>query len=296
MNPESALTPTDPIVYLNGDWLPLSAARISPLDRGFLFADGIYEVIPVYQGTPFGLVPHLERLQCSLAALHLTCVLEWSALFRDLIAHNGGGDLSLYLQVTRGAPPKREHKIDPTITPTVFAMATPLRHNLSLWREGIAVNTVTDSRWQRCDIKSVSLLANILGLREAQVAGAQDALMVRDGHLLETSAGNLMLIRDGVLLTPPCTPHILSGITRLIVLELAQQHGIPFEERPLPEDFLDQADELMMLSSTKELVPIVRVDGLEIGEGTPGPSWRTLFTHYQQRKIDECGPSAGIVL
>ncbi len=287
---------SDPIVYLNGEWLPRSTARISPLDRGFLFADGIYEVIPVYNGKPFGLQPHLDRLHRSLTALKIVVHTDWPQLFQQLVDHNGGGHLSIYLQITRGAPAKREHKIDPTTTPTVFAMANPIRHNLAIWHQGISLNTVTDQRWNRCDIKSVALLANILGLMDANQAGADDALLVREGELLETSAGNLCLVQDGVLMTPPCTTHILPGITRLLTLHIARTAGVPVEERPLPVGMLATASELWMLSSTKELVPVVTVNGQPIGDGQPGPVWRRLFALYQAQKVAECGAGAEIVL
>ena len=279
------------IAFLNGQFLPLSEARISPLDRGFLFADGVYEVIPVYAGTMFRLEPHLQRLNNSLAAIRLSLQQDWSTLLTTLIERNGGGNLYLYLQITRGAPAVREHAF-PTeaVTPTVFAMARPLKPQPEqVLSEGMSLALVDDLRWQLCHIKSVALLANVLARQEAVERGCNDALLVRDGHLTETSAGNVFLIKDGVIYTPPKDQHILHGITREVILELAAASQISVREQAIPVDFLEQADEVWLSSTTRELVSVTHVNNNSIGNGKPGPLWRRLWTLYQDAKARECG-------
>ncbi len=281
------------IAYLNGVFLPLAEVRISPLDRGFLLADGVYEVIPVYHGRLFRLAGHVQRLAASLAAIDLHSGLEaagWETLLTELVTRNGGGDLAVYLQVTRGAPALRDHNFPPPDTaPTVFVMATPLKPLPdSIYRLGIGAITCPDIRWGACHIKSIALLANVLARQQAVRQGAADAILVRDGYLTEGSASNVFLVRDGVLLTAVKDWRILPGITRELVLELAAAAGIPCEERDLPAALLAGADEIWLTSSTKEIIPVTTLDGQPVGSGAPGPLWRRITTLYQAYKQATC--------
>ena len=283
--------------YLNGEFLPLAQVRISPLDRGFLFADGVYEMIPVYHGQPFRLAEHLRRLANSLAAIHLNSGLEriaWEDLLAELVVRNGGGQLAVYLQVTRGAPEIRDHNFPLTDTqPTVFAMATPLKAMPeTVYRLGISAITCPDIRWGACHIKSIALLANVLARQQAVERGAVDAILVRDGYLTEGSASNVFLVCDGVLLTSLQDQRILPGITRELVLELAAAHAIPYEEKDLPVALLATASEVWLTSSTREIIPVTTVDGRPVGAGVPGPLWQRLMAIYQAYKHAQCPPAA----
>jgi len=278
-----------PIVYLNGAYLPPEEAKVSAFDRGFVFADGVYEVIPCYGGRLFRLAPHLSRLDASLASIRLTNPLShahWETVCRQLIESAGGGDVSVYLQVTRGAAP-RDHAFPAASQPTVFAYAAPIKYpDASQLAEGVSAITVPDIRWQRCDIKSIALLANVLARQQAIEAGAAEAILIRDQTMTEGSASNIFAVVNNVLVTPPKGPFILPGVTRDLVLELARAHGVTCEERMITETELRAASELMMSSSTKELLPIVRLDGQAIGAGRPGPFHRQLHTLYQDYKRD----------
>ncbi|MCH8543979.1 MAG: D-amino acid aminotransferase [Alcanivorax sp.] len=286
------------IAYLNGTWQPLEDARISPLDRGFLFADGVYEVIPVYAGKAFRLAEHLDRLDHSLSAIQLAAPLSrtgWENLLNELVQRNEGGNLSVYLQITRGAPAKRDHAFPAADTPaTVFAMVSPMAPAPSATPDtttGAAAVTAEDTRWLRCDIKSVSLLPNILLRQYAVSQGAIEAILLRDGVATEGSASNLFVVRDGTVITPPKSPLILGGITRDLILELCRAHAVPCAEANVSEAELRDADELWVTSSTRELVPVVRLDDQAIGDGRPGPVWRKvagLYTDFK-RSLD---PSA----
>ncbi len=283
------------IAYLNGEFLPLAEASISPLDRGFLFADGVYEVIPVYHGRLFRLAGHLQRLVNSLAAIHLECGLEhsdWEALLTELVARNGGGNLAVYLQITRGAPEIRDHNFPAAdIPPTIFAMATLLKPLPEApYEEGISAITCADIRWGACHIKSIALLANVLARQQAVAQGAADAILVRDGYLTEAAASNVFLVRDGLLLTPRKDERILPGITREIILELAAANGMPCEEKDLPATLLADADEIWLSGSTKEIVPVTTLDGRPVGDGVPGPLWRRMTALYQAYKQMVCPP------
>lgn len=286
------------IAYLNGDFLPLDQARISPLDRGFLFADGIYEVIPAYGGVPFRLTQHLERLERSLAEIQLTNPLDragWTALFKELLARNGGGNLSIYLQITRGVPERRDHAFpppEPPVAPTVFAMTSPIATPAASMPEtapGAKAIVLDDIRWARCDIKTTALLANVLMRQEAVSRGCAEAILVRDGVATEGSASNLFIVRDGVVVTPPKDHRILPGITRDLVLELCRAHDVPVEESDIPVAALRNADEVWLSSSTKELVPVVELDGQTVGDGRPGPLWKKLARLYVDYKRELCG-------
>ncbi len=275
------------IVYLNGAFLPLAQARISVLDRGFLFGDGVYEVIPVYGGQFFRLALHLRRLEDSLRAIRLENPLllsQWRELLQCLIAHNEGQDQSLYLQVTRG-PAARDHAFPQQVQPTVFAMSNPLRPlPAEFRRDGVAAVTREDNRWQCCHIKAITLLANILSRQEAIDAGAQEAILVRDERVTEGAASNVFMVGDGVLVTPPKSPNLLPGITRDLVLELADKGGIPCREAPLFARDLPLADEIWLTSSTREVMPVTRLNGVKVGSGQPGVFWRQVDKLYQTYK------------
>ena len=277
------------IAYYNGDFMPLSEVRLSPLDRGFLFADGIYELVPAYRGQLFRLEQHLDRLLRGLSVLRLDSGFgrdDWRRLFRQMVEHNGEGNLSVYLQVTRGAAATRDHAFPDEPEPTVFAMTSLLKPIAeSILDQGIAVVTVPDQRWQRCDIKSIALLANVLARQDALDRNAADALLVRDGVVTEAAAGNLFIVRDGVLLTPPKDWRILPGITRDFVLELADRAGITRREVDLPLETVQSADEIWITSSTKEILPVTRLDGSPVGNGHPGPVWQRLIELFQKLKF-----------
>lgn len=270
-------------VYLNGEFLPLSEAKVSVLDRGFLFGDGIYEVIPVYGGKPFRLAEHLDRLDNSLSGIRLASPLtaaQWEDIFNRLI--QGMDDQSIYLQVTRGAGSKRDHAFPPGIAPTVFVMCTPITPPPA---SGVKAITVPDIRWQWCHIKAITLLANVLQRQQAVEAGCAEAIFLRDGHALEGAASNLFVVVEGVLLTPPKGNDILPGITRDLVVELAQDHAIALEQRSITVDELRRADEVWLTSSTREVLPVIELDGRKVGNGEPGPVWARLNRLYQQRKV-----------
>jgi D-alanine transaminase len=277
-----------PVAYLNGEFLPLEQARISPLDRGFLFADGIYEVIPAYAGRLFRFDEHLRRLERSLAEIRLANPFDaegWRSLLEELIRRNGGATQSVYLQVTRGADRGRDHVLPGTIRPTVFAMASRLEPVPEEVREGgIAAVVREDIRWKRCDIKSVALLPNILLRDDAIRAGAGEAILVNDGHVIEGTSSTLFLVRDGVVYTPPPGNQLLPGITRDVILELAREAGIPAREQALPREWLQDADEIWLASSTREVVAVTRLDGRPVGDGRPGPVWRQVDALIQDYK------------
>jgi D-alanine transaminase len=281
------LLPDLPLVYLNGDFLPPAEARISAFDRGFIFGDGVYEVIPVYGGRLFRLPQHLARLDASLREIRLRNPLapaEWQAVFRRLIDAVASRDQYIYLQVTRGVAP-RDHAFPDGVTPTVFAYSQPLKTPpAEQIAQGVAAVTLADIRWRRCDIKAIALLANAMLRSEAIAAGAAEAILIRDGFMTEGSASNIFVVKDGELLTPPKGPFILPGITRDLVLELAAAHGVPHRERGLREDELRRADEVLLTSSTKEILAITRLDGQPVGGGRPGPMHARLLTLYREYK------------
>ena len=280
-------------VYLNGRFLPLAEAGISPLDRGFLYGDGAYELVPVYSRRPFRLAEHLTRLQATLDGIRLANPLEasgWATVVERLIAEAPWDDQSIYLQVTRGADNKRDHAFPPaSVPPTAFAFSSPLVTTPTEIRaKGVAAITVADDRWAHCDLKVVSLLANILARQQAVDAGCAEALLIRDGQLKEGAASNIFVVKDGVLLAPPKTSFMLPGITYDIVLELATCHGQPLEIREIQEDELRTADEVWMTSSTKEVLAITTLDGRPVGNGAtagkPGPLGEWMWQWYQDFK------------
>jgi D-alanine transaminase len=273
-------------VYLNGEFLPPDQARVSVFDRGFIFGDGVYEVIPVFGGRLFRLPHHLSRLDASLGAIRLRnphTQQEWNSIFTRLLAA-GSGDQSIYLQITRGVAP-RDHAFPPNITPTVFAYAQPLKYSPpEQLAQGVAAVTAADIRWQRCDIKAIALLANALLRQEAIDQGAVEAILVRDGLVTEGAASNIFVVKNGRLVTPPKGPFILPGITRDLVVEIARAKGIPCDELPVKIETLTSADEVWLTSSTKEILPITRIDGRPVGNGKPGPMHAKMFALYKEYK------------
>jgi D-alanine transaminase len=273
-------------VYLNGKFLPPDQARVSVFDRGFIFGDGVYEVIPVFGGRLFRLPHHLSRLDASLGAIRLCnphTQQEWNDIFTRLLAA-GSGDQSIYLQITRGVAP-RDHAFPPNITPTVFAYAQPLKYSPpEQLAQGVTAVTAADIRWQRCDIKAIALLANALLRQEAIDQGAVEAILVRDGLVTEGAASNIFVVKNGRLVTPPKGPFILPGITRDLVVEIARAKGIPCDELPVKIETLTSADEVWLTSSTKEILPITRIDGRPVGNGKPGPMHAKMFALYKEYK------------
>lgn len=276
-------------VYLNGRFLPLAEAGVSPLDRGFLYGDGVYEVIPVYSRQAFRCDEHLQRLQATLAGIRLANPLAvdgWRDIVGRLIAAAPWEDQSIYLQVTRGADDKRDHAFPPaSVTPTVFAFAGPLVTPSAATRaSGVGAITVPDLRWSRCDLKVVSLLANVLARQQAVEQGCAEALLIRDGFVKEGAASNIFVVQAGRLLAPPKTHLMLPGITYDVILELAAAHGLPFTVREITETELRQADEVWMTSSTKEVLAITTLDGQAVGTGHPGPVGERMWQWYQDFK------------
>ncbi len=276
-------------VYLNGRFLPLAEAGISPLDRGFLYGDGVYEVIPVYSRKAFRIDEHLQRLQATLDGIKMANPLpasEWKAVILHLIEAAPWDDQSIYLQVTRGADDKRDHAFPPTsVPPTAFAFASPLITTPAEVRaKGVAAITVPDLRWSRCDLKVVSLLANVLARQQAVEQGCAEALLIRDGYVKEGAASNIFIVKDGVLLAPPKTHLMLPGITYDVILELAEQHQQPLVVREITETELRSADEVWMTSSTKEILAITTLDGQPVGSGQPGPYAEQMWQWYQDFK------------
>jgi D-alanine transaminase len=276
-------------VYLNGRFLPLAEAGISPLDRGFLFGDGGYEVIPVYSRKPFRIDEHLKRLQATLDGVKMANPLSveaWKAVALKLIEAAPWDDQSIYLQVTRGADDKRDHAFPPaSVPPTAFAFASPLVTTPAEVRaKGVAAITVPDLRWSRCDLKVVSLLANVLARQQAVEQGCAEALLLRDGFMKEGAASNIFIVKDGVLIAPPKTHLMLPGITYDVILELAEQHQQPLVVREISEAELRAADEVWMTSSTKEILAITTLDGKPVGTGKPGPYAEQMWQWYQDFK------------
>jgi D-alanine transaminase len=276
-------------VYLNGAFVPAEQAKVSVMDRGFLFGDGVYEVIPSYGGYFLGLAPHLDRLDRSLAAVRLPNPLgreEWRSILSRLIGPPPAPDQAVYLQVTRGAPPERDHLCPEGVMPTVFAAPKPIRPRApEVASLGVACITRPDIRWKRCDIKTVSLLAAVMMRREAEDAGALEAIMIRDGMVTEGIASNVFVITGDQVLTPPTGREILPGVTRELALGLARTGEIRFSEQPIPVDALALADEIWLSSSTREVLPVTRLDGCAVGHGRPGPLWARMDALYQTYKM-----------
>ena len=275
------------IVFLNGEFLPIDEARVPVLDRGFIFGDGIYEVVPVYGGRPFRWPQHLARLERSLAKVGIANPRDaegWTALVRELVERNPWPDQMVYLQVTRGVA-RRDHAFPKGVTPTVFGMSSELVPLPAAQREqGVAVITLTDERWLHCDIKSTSLLGNVLARQAAVEAGAFECAMFRDGFLTEGSASNVWVVRKGRVLGPPRDRLMLEGIRCGLLDELCAAAGIPTDIRRITREEVFAADELLLSSATREIVAVTRLDGRPVGSGRPGPVYAKLYAAYQVAK------------
>lgn len=274
------------MIFLNGKFLPEDQATVSVMDRGFLFGDGVYEVIPVYQGNIFRCEQHIARLFRSLDNIHLSLSYNASqlkAIFTALLEHNAhlGQNQSLYLQVTRGAAPIRNHAFPKGIEPTICAFTFPLKTlPLAQLSQGMSAITLDDTRWQFCQIKAISLLPNVLLYQQALDKGCAEAILIRDGFAVEGSTSNLFIVKDNVIKTPPLSNAILGGVTRDLVIELAREHQYPFEEVAISEGALLDADEVWITSSTREIYPIVQLNNVAVGNAKPGPVWHKMIKHY----------------
>jgi D-alanine transaminase len=281
------MSDAEAIVYLNGAFLPIRDAKISVLDRGFIFGDGVYEVVPVYGREPFRMPHHLARLAHSCDGIGLAnphADAEWERLVRELIARQPFDDQAVYLQVTRGVA-KRDHAFPKHAAPTVFMMSNPLPSPTREQVErGVAAITAEDNRWQRCDLKTTSLLGNVLMRQLAAEAGAVETVMFRDGFLTEASASNVLVVEGGTIVAPPKDHLILPGITYDAAIEFAREAGLPVEIRPIARAEALAADEMWLSSSTKEVVAITTLDGKPFGGGVPGPVFRKLWAVFQSRK------------
>jgi len=280
----------NPTVFLNGQWQPLSEAKVSVLDRGFIFGDGIYEVVPAYSKRPFRIESHLNRLMRSLTAIRIRSPYDkeqWAALFHEVVTRNAGDDQFVYIQVTRGVA-KRDHAFpNPEVTPTVFAMSTAFHQpSQKIREEGVAVVTLPDERWLHCDIKSTALLGNVLARQSAADRGVMEGVMFRDGFLTEGSSSNVWMVKDGVLCTPIKNHLVLEGIRYGLFEELAAKLGIPLQIRRIRQAEVAGADELMISSATKEVLPVVKMDSRLVGHashaGKPGPIYKKLRQAYDE--------------
>lgn len=269
------------------------------MDRGFLFGDGVYEVIPAYGGHPFRLQSHLQRLENSLRAIRMKPPLthdEWHDILLKLLSQLEGQDQQIYLQITRGSYDKRLHAIPDKVKPTVLAITSVLgERDPDIATRGVSAVTIEDIRWHHCDIKAITLLANILGHQEALDLQADHAIMVRDGKAIEGASSNLFMVKNGLIITPPNSRDLLPGITRDLVLELAQAYGLPHTEAMIEAQDLDTADEIWLTSSTREVMPVTRLNDNQVADGKPGPIWQQINELYTACKArlrlhtsDEC--------
>ena len=287
---------TDLTCYLNGRYQPVSQASVNVMDRGFIFGDGIYEVVPVYDKRLFRFNEHMARLARSLSKLRIAnphSREEWLGLARSLVASTfestGAADQLVYIQVTRGVAP-RDHVMPQGIEPTVFMMANPMKQASAEQRHaGVACTTARDFRWERGDIKSISLLGNVLARQMSADHGAMETIMFRDGFLTEAAASNVWIAHEGALLGPPKSDHVLEGIRVDLLRELCEDCGVAYNLRPIPEADVMSADEVMLSSATKEVLPVTRLDGELVGHGAmrgrPGPVYARLHEAYQRAKL-----------
>ena len=280
-----------PTVFLNGKFMPLADAHISPLDRGFIFGDGVYEVIPFYAGRALRLGEHLKRLQRSLDELEISnpyTAAQWEAHIGGLVAKNDGGNIAVYIQITRGVA-KRDFAPPKGITQTVFMMANPLpTPKREIYEQGISAVSLDDNRWLRCHIKATALLGAVMLKHASNSEGADEAVLFRDGYLTESSASNIAAVKNGVILCPPLDNLILPGITYELMIELAKKAGLPLEIRKVSRREVKNADELWIMSSTKEVVAITTLDGKPVGHGLnagkPGPMFWQMYELFQAYK------------
>jgi D-alanine transaminase len=276
-----------PIAYLDGEYLPLREARISPLDRGFLFGDAVYEVVPFFAGKPALLDEHIARLSRSLAALGIAepaDASQWRALILALAERNGGGNLVVYLQVSRGADTGRAHLPPAGLRPTVFGMASPIpAYQVS---SGIRAITLPDQRWARCDIKATSLLANVMASGEAHAKDAEEALLLRDGEVTEGGSSSVLIVENGGLLRRANSQAILPGTTTDLVVRLAAAEGVRCQDARITQDRLRKADEIWITSAGRGVVPVIQLDGQPVGDGRPGPVYNRVASRFKTY-IDE---------
>jgi D-alanine transaminase len=279
------------LCYLNGEYLPLSQAKVSVLDRGFIFGDGIYEVVPVYQRRLFRFEQHMDRMDRGLAKIRIvnpSSRAQWLECCRTLIAAQAAEDQLVYIEVTRGVA-LRDHVMPSDITPTVFMMTSPMKPPTPEQRHaGVACVSARDFRWERCDIKCVSLLGNVLARQMSADKGAVETIMFRDGFLTEGSGSNVWIVHEGALLGPPKDEHVLEGIRYELLRELCEEEGIAYNLRPIPEADVFVADEVLLSSATKEVLPVTSIDGQAVGHGAlrgkPGPVYARLHEAYQRAK------------
>ena len=275
------------IAYVNGVFSEQEKAQISIMDRGFLFGDGVYEVIPVYDGQLFMIEAHLKRLQHSLDSVLIKPqqnAEEISDILNQVIQRNGGGDMHVYLQFTRGSTPQRQHDIPIDAKATIVAFTLPMRKpNPEKVRQGVCAVTLDDIHWQRCDIKAITLLPNVLLNHQAITQGADTSILIKDGYAIEGTASNIFIVQKNKIVTSPLGRHILNGITRQACIELARSQGYIVEETLIPKADIYQADEIWMTSSTKEITPIIEVDKQAINGGVAGPIWEKLYQLFQEQ-------------
>lgn len=274
-------------VYLNDEYLPLDQACVPVLDRGFIFGDGVYEVIPVYGGKAFRLQHHLQRLKNSMQAVRITnphTDEEWSTIINNVVTRNNDGDQSIYLQITRGVA-RRDHRFPGDATPTVFVMSNLFDPVPKQQLEnGVNAITLDDIRWQYCSIKSIALLPNILLRQQAVEQGAAEAILLRNGEVTEGAASNVFIVKDGIIITPPKNDCLLPGITRDLVVEQAHEHGLAVKETNIKQTELETADEIWLTSSTKEILPVTKLNDQPVGTGKPGIVWQQMYALYQAYK------------
>ena len=275
------------MIYLNGRYLPIEEATLPVLDRGFIFGDGVYEVVPVYSRVPFRLDEHLTRLENSLAAVRIAnphTRAEWREIMQKVIGAQPFDDQSVYCQVTRGVA-RRDHSFPKDVTPTVFMMVNPLvTPTAEQIEHGAAAVSAVDYRWLRCDVKTTSLVANCMLRQLSTEAGAAETILFRDGQLTEASASNVFIVWGGTIQSPPKSNLILPGITYDVVVDLAHANGMPIEFRDIPEGEVRAADEIWITSASREVLPIVTLDGKRVGDGRPGPVFRRMHHLYQEFK------------
>jgi D-alanine transaminase len=276
------------IVYLNNKYIPLNKSKISVLDRGFLFADGIYEVIPIYNGKLFRSQQHLERLERSLKNIVMPSPLtqeQWDNIFNKLIKKNKAynGNYHFYIQITRGAAKSRGHAFPDNIPPTILVILNKSTKNLPLdiLKQGKSAISCEDTRWKNCHIKSIALLPNILFSEKAHAADSEEAILIRDGYAIEGASSNLFIVKNNTLITPPLSPYLLGGITRDAILELAKTNNIHYQEQPISEAELKNADEIWISSSTREIYPITKLNNNHVANGKVGPIWQRMIKLYR---------------
>jgi len=281
-------------VYLNGVYLPMTEARISPMDRGFLFGDGIYEVIPSYQGRLVGFAPHMARMQDGLNAIEIRTTIDlqhWRDICEQLIARNGGGNLGIYIHISRGTDTQRKHAYPEDIAPTIFAFAFEIPPAAVPDKSAATCYTVAtteDLRWRRCNIKSTALLGNVMHYQHGHALGHQETILYNEaGELTEAAACNVFVVKNGIVATPQLDHQKLPGITRLMVLEILRRDGsIPVEERVVTMKELRDADEVWLTSSSKEIAPVIEIDGKPVGDGRAGDVWLAAQTLFTAHKFD----------